>query len=157
MKLIKISKENIQLLEDTMNLIYDEWGKTFSSSKEEKLNKIKGPILKDEEFPQIYLLTKNGENIGSFSILEYELEGSDLSPWLACVVVDKKYRGKGYGGILLKYIKQIIEEKYATIYLTTEHVGFYEKIGFKLMKIIDNNGKNNRLCIKTSVLESQES
>ena len=80
--------------------------------------------------------------------LEHELKDSDLSPWLACVVVNKKYRGQGYGGVLLKYIKDIIEKNFPTIYLTTEHVGFYEKIGFEFIKIINNNGKNKRLYFK---------
>lgn len=149
MQLVKITNSNIELLDDVMDMIYDEWGKDFSSPKEEKLNKLKQPILKSENFPQVYLLKENEKNIGSFSILEHELKGSDLSPWLACVVVNKQYRGKGYGNILLNHINNIIEKNFSEIYLTTEHVGFYEKIGFKLIKLIDNNGKNNRLCCKT--------
>ena len=150
MELIKIDKTNINLLSDVMDLIFEEWGETFSCSKEEKLNNFKKPILNGEEFPHAYLLKDADNNIGSFLILEHELKGSDLSPWLACVVVNKKYRGQGYGGVLLNYIKTIIEANFPEIYLTTEHVGFYEKIGFKLIKLIDNNGKNNRLCCKIS-------
>ena len=150
MQLIKITNSNIELLDDVMDLIYDEWGKSFSCTKEEKLNKFKEPILKGENFPHAYLLKNDiNDNIGSFLILEHELKGSDLSPWLACVVINKNYRGQGYGKVLLNYIKKIIEENFHKIYLTTELVGFYEKIGFKLIKLIDNNGKNNRLCCKT--------
>ena len=123
---------------------------TFSSSKEEKLKKIKQSIIENKNFPHIYLLIHNDEIIGSFSILEYELKNSNLSPWLACVVINKKYRRKGYGKILLQYINEIIEKNFNTIYLTTELIGFYEKIGFQLMSIIDNNGKNNRLYCKTT-------
>ena len=149
MKLIRVTKSNIELLNDVMDLIFDEWGESFSSSKEEKLNKFKQPILNGDNFPHAYLLKNtDNDNIGSFLILEHELKGSDLSPWLACVVVNKKYRGQGYGNILLNHIKTTIEENFPEIYLTTELVGFYEKIGFKLIKIIDNNGKNNRLCSK---------
>ena len=148
MQLIKITKSNIEQLNEIMDLIFDEWGKSFSSSKEEKLNKLKEPILNGHRFPQAYLLKDDNEIIGSFLILEHELKGSDLSPWLACVVINKKYRGQGYGNILLNHIKTTIEENFPEIYLTTELVGFYEKIGFKLIKIIDNNGKNNRLCSK---------
>lgn len=148
MKLIRISKENIEKLEDVMNMIFDEWGETFSSSKEDKLNKLKSAILNDEELPQVYILSHNDKTIGSFTFLEHELKDSDLSPWLSCVVIDKQYRGKGYGKILLDYINKTIEENFSTIYLTTEHIGFYEKAGFKLMNIINNNGKNNRLYCK---------
>ena len=150
MQLIKITKSNIEFLDDVMDLIYDEWGKSFSCSKEEKLNKLKTPILDGNDFPHAYLLKNHdNDNIGSFLILEHELKDSDLSPWLACVVINKKYRGQGYGSVLLNHIKTTIEENFSKIYLTTELVGFYEKIGFKLIKLIDNNGKNNRLCCKT--------
>lgn len=148
MNLIKISRKNIKLLNEVMDIIYDEWGSTFSSSKEEKLKKIKQSIIENKNFPHIYLLIHNDEIIGSFSILEYELKDSNLSPWLACVVINKKYRRKGYGKILLQYINEIIEKNFNTIYLTTELIGFYEKIDFKLIKIINNNGKNNRLYCK---------
>lgn len=149
MELVKISKENIELLNNAMELIYEEWGENFSSSKEIKLNKIKREILEEKKFPEIYLLQDNNDIIGSFSILEHELKDSNLSPWLACVVINKKYRGQGYGTFLLNYIKKVIEENFEIIYLTTEHIGFYEKIGFELVKLIDNNGKNNRLYVKS--------
>ena len=79
-----------------------------------------------------------------------------VSPWLACVVINKKYRGKGYGKILLSHIKNIIEENFPEIYLTTEHVGFYEKIGFEFVKLIDNNGKNNRFYCKISKIKQKD-
>lgn len=148
MQLIRITKENIEEVDNIMQMIYDEWGSTFSSPKEEKLNRLKTPILNGDIFPHAYLLKNNNDNIGSFLIVEHELKGCDLSPWLACVVVNKKYRGKGYGNILLNHIKNTIEENFNEIYLTTELVGFYEKIGFKLIKIINNNGKNNKLYCK---------
>ena len=148
MKLVSINSENIDLLNCVMDMIYDEWGSNFSSSKEDKLEKIRNEILKGGRFPRVYLLRDKNRNIGAFSILEHELEGSDLSPWLACVVVNKKYRGKGYGLVLLDKIKEVIENTYSGIYLTTKMNGFYEKIGFNLIKIIDNNGENNRLYEK---------
>lgn len=150
MKLTQITPNNIDQLDIVMDMIYEEWGSTFSSSKESKLQKLKEGILQNGKFPQIYLLQEGEENVAAFSILEHELKGSDLSPWLACVVVNKKFRGKGYGKTLLQQIKNTIEDNFEKIYLTTELIGFYEKIGFQLMSIIDNNGKNNRLYCKTT-------
>ena len=156
MELIKVNKSNTSLLDDIMDLIYDEWGSSFSVTKQEKLSKFKTLILKNETFPQAYILKEGSESIGSFLILKHELKGSDLSPWLACVVINKKYRGKGYGKILLSHIKNIIEENFPEIYLTTEHVGFYEKIGFEFVKLIDNNGKNNRFYCKISKIKQKD-
>ena len=41
MHLIKITKSNIELLDNVMDLIFDQWGESFSCSKEEKLHKLK--------------------------------------------------------------------------------------------------------------------
>ena len=117
MELIKITNTNIELIDDVMEMIADEWGDTFSSSKSEKALKFKNSISKGEKYHQAYILKLKNDNIGSFLILEHELKDSDLSPWLACVVVNKKYRGQGYGGILLDYIKDVIEKNFSTIYL----------------------------------------
>ena len=149
MELVIINKENLFELDSIMDMIYEEWGRTFSSSKQVKLSKIKQAVLNDEKFPKIYLLKHNNNNIGTFSILEHDLKNSDLSPWLACVVVSKQYRGMGYGSTLLQFINQVIKRSYPIVYLTTEFNGFYEKIGFKFVKLINNNGKNNRLYVKT--------
>ena len=146
MQLINI-RDSLDYLPIVMDMIYDEWGDGFSSSKESKLEKIKTAILDGGQYPQIYILKDNDIVVGSFAILEHELKGCNLSPWLACVVVNRKLRGKGYGKILLQHIKSTIEQTCDKIYLTTKMVGFYEKIGFEFVKIVDN-GENNRLYKK---------
>lgn len=155
MELIKITKDNIRFADNVIELVATEWGAGFSSSKEEKLAKLKASILAGNKFPQVYLLQEKGINIGSFMIVDRDLKGSELSPWLACVVIDKNYRGKGYGKVMLEYIKNIIEDNFDEIYLTTDMVGFYEKIGFTLLNIIENNGKNNRLYCKKNCLKNR--
>ena len=125
MQLINV-KDNIEELSTVMDMIYDEWGAGFSCTKEEKLSKIKTALLAGGKFPQVYILKDQDKVIGSFTFLDRELEGSTLSPWLACVVINKNLRGKGYGSILLKHIKNTIEQNFDQIYLTTKMTGFYE-------------------------------
>ena len=62
MQLIKITKANIELLNEIMDLIFDEWGESFSCSKEEKLNKLKTPIFNGEKFPTAYLLKNDSKS-----------------------------------------------------------------------------------------------
>ena len=88
--------------------------------------------------------------IGSFTIKETDLEDCNLSPWLACVIIKKEYRGKGYGKQLLNFIKAEIEQNYPQIYLFTSHIGFYEKIGFEYIKDVMHSGEVNRLYVKKS-------
>lgn len=138
-------KDCIEDLDEIMEWSYEEWGQFFRSSKEDKISKMKKIIENDEEFPQIYVLKEDGVLVGSFTIKDKDLEGSDLSPWIACVLVKKELRGKGYGRIVLENIKKIIDEKYPKIYLFTSLVGFYEKIGFEYIKDVTHNGEVDRL------------
>lgn len=147
MELINI-KNNINYLEDVMDLIYQEWGQFFRTSKKDKINKIKESIKNNNPYPQIYVIVDNNKLIGSFTIKDYDLDDHSLTPWLACVVIKKEYRGKGYGTTLLKYVKEIADKYYPTLYLTTNLVNYYEKIGFKYIKNIEHNGEINRLYVR---------
>lgn len=138
-------KDCIEDLDEIMEWSYEEWGQFFRSSKEDKISKMKKIIENGEEFPQIYVLKEDGVLVGSFTIKDKDLEGSDLSPWIACVLVKKELRGKGYGRIVLENMKKIIDEKYPKIYLFTSLVGFYEKIGFEYIKDVTHNGEVDRL------------
>ena len=138
-------KDSMEDLDEIMDLIYAEWGNSFSSSKESKLNKIKEAISNNVYLPKIYALKKDNVLIGTFTIKDKDLDNCDLSPWIACVVVKKEYRGKGYANALLKYIKEIIDNNYKEMYLVTDLNNFYEKIGFEFIKLVDHNNKKERL------------
>ena len=138
-------KDAMESLEESMDLIYDEWGRYFSTSKEVKMAKIRASILDNSEFPKMYILKKDNELVGSFTIKDKDLSNCDLSPWLVCVIIKKEHRGKGYANVLLSYIKKIIDNSYKKMYLTTSHVGFYEKIGFEFVKLVDHNGEIEKL------------
>lgn len=144
-------KNNIDDLKEVMDLIYDEWGSFFSKSKEEKMQKIKNSIENQLPFPQIYVMKEKGKIIGSFTFKEHDLdegEFSSLSPWLACVIIKKDLRGKGYGREILHQIDKVAKELYSHLYLFTKHVGYYEKIDFKFIKEIIHYGEVNRVYKK---------
>lgn len=135
-------------LKEVVDMITQEWGKFFRSSKEEKYSKIKQAIESNQQYPQIYVLKDNKKIVGSFTIKEHDLEDCDLTPWLACVIIKKELRGSGYGRIILQHIKKVIEENYPEIYLTTQHIGYYEKIGFEFVKHVSHNDEIDRLYTK---------
>jgi N-acetylglutamate synthase-like GNAT family acetyltransferase len=58
----------------------------------------------------------------------------DLWPWLCALYIEPDYRGQGLG---FKIIKRITEDTRAggfeKLYLCTDHIGYYEKCGFKFI------------------------
>ena len=137
-------------IDEVLDVIYDQWGQFFRKSKSRRKEIIKDAIDENKKFPQMYILKDDNTLIGSFSFKERELAGDEFkgSPWVSCLIIKKEFRGKGYGEILLQYLDKISQENYKQVYLLTEHIGLYEKIGFQYIKEIDHNGQINRLYVK---------
>lgn len=100
-------------------------------------------------FPQGYFMIKNDAVIGwtglhvneAVSGKVYGWEGSlqkdeincgDLSPWVTPLLVHPSERGNNYGKLLLEHAKREAGRLgFKTVYLTTDHIGYYEKCGFR--------------------------
>lgn len=106
-------------------------------------------LASTEVFPQGYFMLKNNRVIGWVGLHEKEVvtgrvygwEGSiakeevlsdDLSPWITPLLVHPDERGNHYGKLLLEYArKEAGRLGFKTVYLTTDHIGYYEKYGFR--------------------------
>ncbi|BES62667.1 hypothetical protein DCPSUM001_29110 [Dysgonomonas capnocytophagoides] len=56
----------------------------------------------------------------------------DLYPWLAAVFVDERFRGNGYAHLLIEKAKEDAKKAgFTKLYLSTDHIGYYEKYGWK--------------------------
>ena len=55
----------------------------------------------------------------------------DLYPWVCALYIEKEYRGNEYGALLLEKAKEDAKQGgYSSLYLCTDHIGYYEKYGF---------------------------
>ena len=55
----------------------------------------------------------------------------DLWPWICALYVSREHRGHEYGRRLLDYAKADARRLgFRKIYLSTEHIGYYERYGF---------------------------
>ena len=83
--------------------------------------------------PRWYLMLKGEEIIGSYGLITSDFNSrQDLWPWLAALYVEESERGKGLGGMLLKHgVDEAVKLGFPTVYLFTDHVGYYEKYGWK--------------------------
>ena len=78
----------------------------------------------------------DGEPVGTCLLAESEIEPNhDVSPWLAGLFVVPEYRGKGVGAALVRAIEdQARQRELSRVYLyTTDAVGFYKRLGWKVM------------------------
>ena len=83
--------------------------------------------------PQWYLLEKEGEKIGCAGLVTNDfISRVDLYPWVVAVFIDENHRGNAYSSLLLEKAKSDTKNMgYKYLYLSTQHIGLYEKVGFQ--------------------------
>ena len=87
-----------------------------------------------------------------------DIQPTELSPWIGFLYTFPDYRGHHYAGMLLDYaesIATVMEREY--IYISTNHVGLYEKYGYEFYKMEkDIHGENSRVYRKDITVEGAE-
>lgn len=89
----------------------------------------------ESPLPRWYLLMKGETIVGSFGLITNDfISRQDLWPWLCALYVEEEERNKGYGGMLLEFgRKEAARRGFEKAYLSTDHIGFYEKYGWSFL------------------------
>lgn len=118
-----------------------------------------GQLLRTGEFHQrmnsaaLYLLT-DGDRLVSFLTLSIrdEIDDPALFPWIGFVHTAPEYRGHHHIGRLIEHAVQVAAAHgMQQIYLTTDHVGLYEKYGFAFLEHRSIGDEITRLYIRRLV------
>ncbi|NNK83395.1 MAG: GNAT family N-acetyltransferase [Flavobacteriaceae bacterium] len=86
-----------------------------------------------DNLPQWYLLELNNEIIGCAGLITNDfISRGDLYPWICALFIEEKHRGNAFASHLIEKAKQDSKTfGFEYVYLSTDHIGFYEKYGFK--------------------------
>ena len=99
------------------------------------------------------LMLIEGENLISFCTLAKldDVQPTDLTPWIGFVYTYPEYRGKRLAGELLTFAEKLAKQDGATdVYISTNHIGLYEKYGYEFFtEAKDVEGENTRVYKKT--------
>jgi len=95
-------------------------------------NCIRHCIGAESPLPQWYLLRIGNDFIGCSGLITNDfISRMDLYPWICALYIDENHRGRAYGNLLLERSKKDAALfGFNAIYLSTEHIGYYERYGF---------------------------
>ena len=100
--------------------------------------------------PQWYVVVRGHRIIAGCGVIENDRhERKDLAPNVCAVYVDEAYRRQGIAGFLLRYVCDDMSAMgIDTLYLVTDHTGFYERYGWQfLCPVRGNDGETSRMYV----------
>ena len=83
--------------------------------------------------PQWYVVVREGRIIAGCGVIENDFhERKDLTPNVCAVFVNEECRNQGIAGSMLEFAcKDMANFGIGTLYLLTDHTGFYERYGWQ--------------------------
>lgn len=125
-----------------------DWGAgqyLYQLLNENRLKQLVGENVK------VLMLTEGDELVSFCTYSEKDdIQPTELTPWIGFVYTFPEYRGNRYMGKLFLEIEKIAKmEKVHDIFISTNHVGLYEKYGCEFYQIMnDMNGEPSRVYRK---------
>ena len=122
-------KGNIELCEKVKQYCKKNWNKVYEVFSENANLSVNA-----DKLPQTWVLEQDNEIIGFYQLIHNDnlKHNTDLSPFIATLFVDEKARGHRYSELILTHAKsEAAKLGYDKLYISTDHIGFYEKFGFK--------------------------
>lgn len=98
------------------------------------------------------LMLVEEDNLVAFGTLaeKDDIQPTELTPWVGFVYTFPEYRGHRYAGQLLVHAEALAaEDGKEYVYISTNHVGLYEKYGYEFYQMMkDIGGEDSRVYRK---------
>ena len=131
MKLISL-RQHPDFLDRAISYFQEKWPSVMPEIYDDCL---RHSIDARNHLPQWYLLMDKDKIVGCAGLITNDfISRGDLYPWLCALFVDQEYRGQRLSTLLIDRAKADTKAfGYSHLYLSTEHIGLYEKIGFQFI------------------------
>ena len=132
-------RERPEFLRQAAAWFHEKWGVPEEAYRES----MEACLAGKSAVPQWYLAL-DGETIaGGMGVIENDFHPrTDLTPNVCAVFTEPEYRGKGLAGALLRHVcADMKAHGVDTLYLLTDHDGFYERYGWELYDMVCADGE----------------
>ncbi len=135
MKIVKLT-ERRDLKDAAAAWFSDKWKipvEAYAESIEESFSAV---------VPSWYLCLDGSRIVAGTGVIENDFhDRKDLRPNVCAVFTDPEYRGRGIAGKMLNRVcSDMAEHGIETLYLITDHTGFYERYGWKFHCMAQGDG-----------------
>ena len=151
MEILKL-REHSELASEAAEWFHSKWDipvEEYAGSIQECVSKeayeesMKESFDNERSVPQWYVAVENQQIIGGIGVIENDFHNrKDLTPNVCAVYVEENYRCQGIAGKLLEYVCEDMRSfGLETLYLITDHTGFYERYGWKFLCMAQGDGE----------------
>lgn len=126
---------------------HERWGVPLEAYRES----IRDCLGRETGVPQWYVVVRGNRIIAGCGVIENDFhERRDLTPNVCAVYVDEAYRKQGIAGFMLQFVcEDMARMGVSTLYLLTDHTGFYERCGWRFFCMArGNDGTMSRMYVR---------
>ena len=118
----------------------EKWGVPEEAYRESMEDSLRG----ENPVPQWYIAVEPGRIIGGMGVIENDFhDRKDLAPNVCAVYTEPDCRGRGIAGRLLNHVcADMAARGISTLYLLTDHTGFYERYGWEFFCMAQGDGED---------------
>lgn len=118
---------------------HSKWSVPLEAYRESIEESLKGTVA----VPSWYMCLDGDKIIAGMGVIENDFHNrKDLAPNVCAVYTEKEYRGQGIAGQMLDFVCKDMKSKgIDTLYLLTDHIGFYERYGWEFYCMAQCDGE----------------
>lgn len=137
-RIVRISDEPSKI-DEAARWFHEKWGIPEEAYRD-SMKRASGTGI-----PEWYLCLSGEKIIGGMGVIENDFHPrKDLAPNVCAVYTEEQWRGKGIAGQLLRFVCRDMKERgFDTLYLLTDHAGFYERYGWEFFCPVTGDGEEN--------------
>ena len=126
-------------LQPAAKWFHEKWGIPLEAYEES----MKDSLREGTVVPRWYMAMEGERIIGGMGVIENDFhDRKDLSPNVCAVYTEEDCRNRGIAGALLNYVcEDMKKEGIGTLYLVTDHTGFYERYGWEFFCMAQGDGE----------------
>ena len=131
-------KDMPSIIEEAALWFHNKW----NVSKQAYLDCMQAYIKGETDYGW-YLCLDDSKIVAGLGVIKNDFHNrKDLTPNVCAVYTEETYRNQGIAGKLLKMVVDDCRQRGITpLYLVTDHIGFYEKYGWKYLCMVQNENE----------------